>query len=374
MVRVWRARLFEPGGLDLFCDCPEEGRSSSLKNGLTEAERLNVSTEEDEISFSASSALGELEEGDLERLRQALEDLRMELRTFRPAQLPPVSRLERPDWPALFERLRGYFGQLGMGERSLSDDDFGLDLQLLERLEPMLEFLQTQYWRVRLEGVEQIPLRAPCVFVANRSGLIPYDGLMLAHLLSGLGDAELPVRFLVSDSVANQPFLQPWLARVGGVRACRENAERLLDSGFSLITFPEGDAGSNKSFRDRYTLVRFARDGAVLAALERDCPLVPVGVVGAEETHPLLAKVPPPQVTTGLPFLPVTPTFPLLGAFGALPLPVRWVIRFGASWSSGDFGGPLEDEVSVMRVHAQIRERVQSLVREALKSRGPAWR
>ncbi|MEE3326045.1 MAG: 1-acyl-sn-glycerol-3-phosphate acyltransferase [Myxococcota bacterium] len=332
-----------------------------------------MSTGKDVVSVAASPDLGDLEEVDLQRLRQALEDLRMEIRTFRPAQLPPAARFEAPDWPALFDRLRGYFGQLGMGERSLSDDDFGLDLQLLDRLEPMLDFLQTNYWRVRLEGMEKLPLRSPCVFVANRSGLIPYDGLMLAHVLSGFGDAESRVRFLVSDSVANQPFLQPWLARVGAVRACRENAERLLDSGFSVVTFPEGDGGASKSFRDRYTLVRFSRDGAVLAALERDLPLVPVGLVGPEETHPLLAKVSPPQSMTGLPFLPVTPTFPLLGALGALPLPARWVIRFGSACSKSELEAVEEDEVARMRAHAQIRERVQSLVREALQSRGPAW-
>ena len=333
-----------------------------------------MSTEKDETGAWASPDLGNLEEADLERLRQALEDLRMEIRTFRPEKLPSAVRIESPDWPALFDRLRGYVGHLGMDERSLPDDDFGLDLQFLTRLEPVLDFLQTQYWRVRVEGMEQIPLSSPCVFVANRSGLIPYDGLMLAHILSRFGDAESRVRFLVSDSVANQPFLQGWLARVGAVRACRENAERLLDSGFSVIAFPEGDGGASKSFRDRYTLVRFSRDGAIQAALEREVPLVPVGLVGAEETHPLLARISPPPALAGMPFLPVTPTFPLFGALGALPLPARWVIRFGTSWSSGDLEFKAEDEVSLMRVHAEIRERVQALVRAALKTRGSAWR
>ena len=333
-----------------------------------------MSTDKDESAVSASRDLAHLEPADLENLRQALEDLRMEIRTFRPEKLSASPRFEPPDWPALFERLRGYVGHLGMDERSLPDDDFGLDLQFLARLEPMLDFLQTHYWRVRVEGLEQIPLSAPCVFVANRSGLIPYDGLMLAHVLSGVGDAESRVRFLVSDSVANQPFLQGWLARVGAVRACRENAERLLDSGFSIIAFPEGDGGASKSFRDRYTLVRFSRDAAVLTALERQVPLVPVGLVGAEETHPLLARVPPPQSLGGLPFLPVTPTFPLFGALGALPLPARWVIRFGQAWSSGELEVEADDEVAVMRLHAEIRERVQALVRAAVKTRGPAWR
>lgn len=332
-----------------------------------------MSTKKEVIPLFSARGLDDLEDVGLERLRQALEDLRMEIRTFRRAEIEPVVDLGAIDWVALFDTLRLFLGRLGMNERSLSDDDFGLDLDLLARLEPVLEFLREHYWRVRVEGLENIPASAPCLFVANRSGLVPYDGMMLAHLLSSFGDAESRVRFMVSDSLVSQPFLQPWLARLGAVRACKENAERLLDAGFSLITFPEGDAGASKPFRDRYTLVRFSRDGAVSAALERDIPLVPVGVVGAEETHPLLAKVPPPKSASALPFLPLTPTFPLLGALGGLPLPARWVIRFGTPWSREDFEGADHDEMALMRAHARIRERIQSLVHSALKARGSVW-
>ena len=332
-----------------------------------------MNTKKDVVPLFPARGLDDLEEAGREKLRQALEDLRMEIRTFRKAELEPVADLGVLDWAALFDTLRFFLGRLGMKERSLPDDDFGLDLDLLARLEPVLEFMREHYWRVRVEGIENIPASSPCLFVANRSGLVPYDGMMLAHLLSSFGDADSRVRFMVSDSLVSQPFLQPWLARLGAVRACKENAERLLDAGFSVITFPEGDAGASKSFRERYTLVRFSRDGGISAALARGIPLVPVGIVGAEETHPLLAKVPPPQSAPGLPFLPLTPTFPALGALGGLPLPSRWGVHFGTPWSRDDFEGADDDEMALMRVHAQIRERIQTLVRSALKARGSVW-
>ena len=112
------------------------------------------------------------------------------------------------------------------------------------------------------------------------------------------------------------PFAQPWLARVGGVRACRENAHRLLRAGHSVIAFPEGAKGAAKVFADRYRLQRFGRGGVVRVAIEAGVPLVPVSVVGAEEAHPILFKMHTVARAVGLPFLPVTPTFPWLGPAG----------------------------------------------------------
>ena len=90
-----------------------------------------------------------------------------------------------------------------------------------------------------------------------------------------------------------------------------------------MVAFPEGVKGAAKTFRDRYRLQRFGRGGAVRLALEADVPIVPVAIVGAEEAHPILFKVETPARALGLPFLPVTPTFPWLGPLGALPLPVE---------------------------------------------------
>jgi 1-acyl-sn-glycerol-3-phosphate acyltransferase len=118
--------------------------------------------------------------------------------------------------------------------------------------------------------------------------------------------------------------VQPYLARLGGVRACRENAERLLEAGRFVIAFPEGVKGAAKVFRERYRLKRFGRGGVIRVALETGAPLVPVGIVGAEEAHPILFKWRPP-IGIGVPFVPVTPTFPWLGPLGALPLPAKWV-------------------------------------------------
>jgi len=219
-------------------------------------------------------------------------------------------------------------------------------------------------------GLEHVPDDQPVLFVANHSGLLPWDGLALAETIEEAHGAARRPRFLIADWLITLPFVQPALARLGGVRACRENAERLLTSGRSVVAFPEGVKGAAKAFRDRYRLQRFGRGGAVRLALAAGVPIVPVAIVGAEETHPILFKLTAPARALGLPFLPVTPTFPWLGPLGALPLPSKWVISFGEPLVTAESGGAqANDDLLVARLTEELRAEVQRLVKAALAIR-----
>lgn len=274
------------------------------------------------------------------------------------------------DWVALVEDLRRRFGQFGMRERSGEVDDFGLDPELIRSARGALGFLRERWWRTEVVGLEHVPDDRAVLFVANHSGLLPWDGLLLAETVAAAhGEARRP-RFLIADWLITLPFAQSALARLGGVRACRENAERLLATERSVVAFPEGVKGAAKSFKDRYRLQRFGRGGAVRLALAADVPVVPVAVVGAEETHPILFRVESPARALGLPFLPVTPTFPLLGPLGALPLPAKWVISFGEPLATPPHTPEIaSDDLLVARLTEELRAEVQRLVKEALAIR-----
>jgi 1-acyl-sn-glycerol-3-phosphate acyltransferase len=274
------------------------------------------------------------------------------------------------DWVALLEDVRRRFGQLGMRERSGEVDDFGLDPETIRSARPLLEFLRKRWWRIEVLGLDHVPDDRAVLFVANHSGLLPWDGLVLAETVAAEHGEKQRPRFLIADWLITLPFVQPALARLGGVRACRENAERLLAAGHSVVAFPEGVKGAAKTFRDRYRLQRFGRGGAVRLALEADVPIVPVAIVGAEEAHPILFKVETPARALGLPFLPVTPTFPWLGPLGALPLPAKWVISFGEPLAAAGRGTEAAaDDLLVARLTEELRAEVQRLVREALRIR-----
>jgi 1-acyl-sn-glycerol-3-phosphate acyltransferase len=248
-----------------------------------------------------------------------------------------------------------------MEERSGEVDEFGLDPVACARARGVLEWLCESWWRVEVTGLAELPREEPALLVANHSGLLPYDGLVLAHVVER--ETGRRPRFLVADWLVTLPFAQPWLARVGGVRACRENAHRLLRLGHSVIAFPEGAKGAAKVFADRYRLQRFGRGGVVRVAIEAGVPLVPVSVVGAEEAHPILFKLHTAARAVGLPFLPVTPTFPWLGPAGLVPLPSKWRIRFGAKVATERLGAAAAgDEVLISRMTEELRTEIQTMV------------
>jgi 1-acyl-sn-glycerol-3-phosphate acyltransferase len=306
-------------------------------------------------------------------VRRALGDLRREIdERFGPSARE--AREESFDWIALFDELRHRMGNLGVVERSGEVDEFGLDLLALVRSRALLDFLVDRYWRVELYGADALPAEGPVLFVANRSGLLPWDGLVFAHRLQRELSDWPRVRFLVADWLITLPFAQPWLARLGGVRACRENTDRLLRRGRSVLAFPEGVKGAAKDFRQRYRLQRFGRGGAVRAALECGVPLVPVGIVGAEEIHPILFKSQLAGRATGLPFVPVTPTFPALGPAGLLPLPAKWSIEIGEPLEFGpQDASAANDELYVSRMNEQLRSCVRDLITRGLERRTSAW-
>jgi 1-acyl-sn-glycerol-3-phosphate acyltransferase len=317
---------------------------------------------------------------DLAALQDALEDLRREIRERFGRRAPqdeaaqPEGAAPGPAWDELLGELRRRLSTFGMSERSGEVDEFGMDEVVLRRARPLLDFLCDRYWRVDLDGLRRLPAKGPCLLVANRSGLLPYDGLVISHSVERFHTPGQRPRFFVADWLMTLPFVQPYLARLGGVRACRENAERLLDAGHFVVVFPEGAKGATKVFRERYRLKRFGRGGVVRVALESGAPLVPVGVVGAEEAHPILFKATAPGRVLGLPFLPVTPTFPLLGPLGVLPLPSKWVIRIGEPLPLTDLEPDASrDEVLLSRLTEELRARIQQLVQQGLAARESIW-
>jgi len=322
-----------------------------------------------------SPGVRDSEADDLVEIEEALESLRDEIRARFPVRTQQISSvLDDVDWQGLYMDLRRRLSTLGMSERSGEVDEFGMDEVSLRRVYPLLDLLYDRYWRVELSGVERLPEEGPVLLVANRSGLLPYDGLMLAHGIERWHPRHERPRFLVADWLITLPFVQPYLARLGGVRACRENAERLLEAGRFVTAFPEGAKGAAKVFRERYRLKRFGRGGVVRVALEHGVPLCPVGLVGPEEAHPILFKEHSLARSFGLPFLPVTPTFPLMGPLGALPLPTKWIIRIGEPVLLENFeADAADDELLVARLTEELREKTQVLVDLALADRESVW-
>jgi len=279
----------------------------------------------------------------------------------------PIDLRRRLPLEAVWRRWRS----LAMWGRSDIVDDFGRDPRATARWEWLFEFLYSRWFRVQATGLDNIPDKGRALLVANHAGSLPYDSAMVMHAVRRDHPARRDVRPLVEDTVFHLPFLGPIMNRIGGVRADPENAERLLMKDELVAVFPEGEKGMGKLWKDRYRLQRFGRGGFVKLALRTGAPIIPVAVVGAEEAAPMLGKVTWFAKNIGIPWIPVTPTFPWLGPAGLLPLPSKWYVAFGAPIDLGKAHGAAaaDDRLLVNKLADQIRTQIQDMIDDLLGRR-----
>jgi 1-acyl-sn-glycerol-3-phosphate acyltransferase len=252
-------------------------------------------------------------------------------------------------------------------------DEYGFDAEITQRfflsaLRPVAE----KWFRIEVRGAENVPADGGALVVSNHSGTIPVDGLMTSLVVHD--HAHRFLRPLGADLVFRLPVVSE-IARKGGVTlACNEDAERMLRGGEIVGVWPEGFKGVGKPFSERYKLQRFGRGGFVSAAIRTGVPIIPTSVVGAEEIYPLVGNIPSLARLLGIPYIPITPFFPLLGPLGLLPLPSKWIIEFGEPIRTDVYdAGSAEDPMLVFNVTDQVRETIQQTLYSLLMQRASVF-
>ncbi len=256
-------------------------------------------------------------------------------------------------------------------EGSYEVDDFGFDRELTrELLVPMLRPLYEKWFRVELHGLHHIPDHGGALIVANHSGTIALDALMTQVAVADQHPAHRDLRILGADLVFALPFVGTLARRAGHTLACNPDAERLLEAGELVGVWPEGFKGIGKPYSERYRLQRFGRGGFVSAALRARVPIIPTSIVGAEEIYPILAEAKVLARLLGLPYFPITPTFPWLGPLGMVPLPSKWHIEFGEPIETDVFTeGAADDPMLMFNLTDQVRETIQHTLYKLLMQR-----
>jgi 1-acyl-sn-glycerol-3-phosphate acyltransferase len=248
-------------------------------------------------------------------------------------------------------------------------DEFGFDPDLTSRLamatvRPLVE----KWFRVEVQGIENIPTDGGALLVANHSGTIPIDSLVTGLVVHDHADRYL--RMLGADLVFRMPFFGEAARKAGATLACNEDAERMLGQGELVGVWPEGFKGVGKPFSERYTLQRFGRGGFVSAALHTRVPIVPCSIVGAEEIYPLVGNLPTLARLLGVPYIPITPFFPWLGPLGMIPLPSKWLIEFGEPIRTDALTDEqADDPMIVFNLTDQVRETIQQTLYALLMQR-----
>lgn len=252
-------------------------------------------------------------------------------------------------------------------------DEFGFDPEFTTKIWlPMLRPLARQWFRTELRGVENLPTDGAALLVGNHAGTLPLDGMVVHTMVHD--EIGRHVRMLGADLIFDTAFSGDLARRTGTTLACQADAARLLDSGHLVAVFPEGFKGLGKPYRERYKLQRFGRGGFVSTAIRARVPIIPTSVVGSEEIYPILGRLPVLARALGVPYFPITPLFPLLGPFGLIPLPSKWMISFGEPIPTDHQPeGAADHPMVVFSVTDQVRETIQHSIYSLLAERGPAF-
>jgi 1-acyl-sn-glycerol-3-phosphate acyltransferase len=216
------------------------------------------------------------------------------------------------------------------------------------------------YWRIEARGLEHVPHHGRAVLVGIHRGFMPFDGVMMVHLLEK-HVGRIP-RFLMHPGLVKFPFLAPFLTNLGGIIACQKNADHVLERDEILGVFPEGIRGAFRMYKDAYTLDRFGRADFVKMAIRHRAPIVPFVFLGTAETFPILLRIESSlwKRYAEWPFIPITPTFPLL----PIPLPTKWHLQVlpplpvHEMYSRADAG----DARIVSRIGNEVRDRMQHVL------------
>ena len=215
----------------------------------------------------------------------------------------------------------------------------------------------TRYLRVEAEGFEHIPARGPVIVIANHSGYMGFDAVMLGHQIFQR-TKRLP-RIIAHKMWFLRPEIAVPAKKFGMVPATIGNGLKILEKRQMLILFPEGEEGNFKPSVQAYKLKRFRR-GFVRLALKTGAPIIPAVVIGAEETSITLTQIRWAKEILGI-IIPV----PL----NVIPLPAKWTITFGEPIILEKNPEKADDIDYVTKVAKHIRTQLQKQLHAELRKR-----
>ena len=279
------------------------------------------------------------------------------LRHLRGAPPAPEARGDRAG-----DDLAGRTQALVVHGNEFGYDPFGLSRDSFRTAATVARWLYRHYFRAEAFGIEHIPPAGRVLFVANHSGQLPFDGVVIGAATFLEPPQPRLVRSMVEYFVPTVPFASYLFSRWGQITGTPENCRRLLAAEECVLVFPEGARGISKDFSKRYQLAEFGK-GFMRLALEMGAPIVPIAVIGAEEQAPAI-NVKSLARLLGLPSFPVVPYPPFVPL---LPLPVKYRVYFGEPMT---FAGDPDDDDDVLDDKVRmVKHRIESMIHLGLRAR-----
>ncbi len=255
--------------------------------------------------------------------------------------------------------IRDAFARMEVPLNRHGYDAWGASRDTAQELLVVARWFYRNYFRVTTNGLDNVP-SGRVLLIANHGGQIPVDGMLIAAAMAL--DAERPrfVRAMIEKFFASQPLVNVFMTRLGQVIGLPDHAERLLNDDHAVLVFPEGERGGGRTIRDRYRIVGFGQ-GFLRLALKTNTPIVPVGVVGCEESCLSFSRMKPLAKLMGAPYVPLTPTLV------PLPLPTKVSLHFGEPLRFDGSGN--EENATIAEMVRHVEAQVQKLMDKGLAER-----
>ncbi len=256
--------------------------------------------------------------------------------------------LVNPDLDQQVDKIKKPVGSYGY-------DAWGYNTDLFKIAMAMTSVIYTDYFRVQTYGIENVPAEGRVLLIPNHSGQLPLDGILIGIALAQRAENPRAARAMIERFFPTVPYLGNLLNAVGAVLGDPANCARMLDNDEAVIVFPEGIRGSGKMYKKRYQLQRFG-NGFMHLAMKHNAPIVPVGVVGCEETMPAIANIKPLAKLLGIPYVPVTTP---------IPLPAKVSLHFGKPMHFAQ----VSTEAEVTAQTETVKDAIRALINAGLSKR-----
>jgi len=226
------------------------------------------------------------------------------------------------------------------GEARLATEELSArDPEFVRWVMDMARRLGDGYFRLRFQGLENVPSDGPALLVGNHNGgIMPLDAFFtVLGVWDHFGPSQV-VHPMVHDLIANDPLAHRLAVLGGGLRASRGGGEMALRAGHMALVYPGSDFETYRPFWKRHRIDLAHRTGFLRLAIREGAPIVPVVSVGTHEQLIVLARgdglakllrTEKWLRTNVIPIVVCVPWGLTIGLFPYLPLPAQTTVAYG---------------------------------------------
>jgi WS/DGAT/MGAT family acyltransferase len=166
----------------------------------------------------------------------------------------------------------------------------GPDPELMQAQAPLWNALMDYYFRLEIDGWENIPDDPSLLIGIHSGGPLTMDAWTVALAWWRHFQEKRSLHGTAHDVLMAAPGLGAYFRRMGTISPSRENIAAAFAKGDDVILWPGGEVDAFRSFDKRDQAVLGGRTGFIRLAIREQVPIVPMATVGGHDTLFVLSE------------------------------------------------------------------------------------